>query len=414
MNEPIIQVKNLSKCYSISHQLPYQTLRDTVVELVKKPFRLLRGKTKKENLWALKDINFEVQKGEAIGLIGANGSGKSTLLKILSQITAPTTGEIKIRGQVASLLEIGTGFHPELTGRENIFLNGAILGMSKKEIISKFNDIVKFSGVEKFLDTPVKRYSSGMHVRLAFSVAAHMDPDILIVDEVLAVGDADFQKKCLGKMDEVTKEAGRTIIFVSHNMEAIKKLCTKCILLKEGNIVMFDITEKVIEKYLKKNIPSSNISLINRRDRSGKQGVKFTEINITNLQHSKEIKSGDGLRITLKYDSPFTEKIFGTRVAITIINEDLQPVLMFDSEICSETLNSNMDPQGEVICETGKVHLFPGRYFANIDFLIGGVTSDSLIMASEFHIKTNIQDYNYNMMSDKNVNNYLIKYSFKQ
>ncbi len=259
--EPIIEVKNLSKKYNITHQQGgYIALRDILTDIGKHPFRFLKNKTKKiigketkEEFWALKDINFEVQKGEAIGIIGANGAGKSTLLKILSKITPPTTGEIKYRGRMSSLLEVGTGFHPELTGRENIFLNGAILGMAKKEIIEKFDAIVEFAGIEKFLDTPVKRYSSGMYVRLAFSVAAHMEPDILVVDEVLAVGDAEFQKKCLGKMDEVTKQAGRTILFVSHNMSAIQNLCKRCILLEDGKIKMIGETKEVTEYYLEKN-----------------------------------------------------------------------------------------------------------------------------------------------------------------
>ncbi|MCG2694740.1 ABC transporter ATP-binding protein, partial [Candidatus Parcubacteria bacterium] len=226
MMEPIIEIKNISKKYNITHQQGgYVALRDILTDIAKHPFKFLKSKTKKiigketkEEFWALKDINFTVEKGEAVGIIGANGAGKSTLLKILSKITPPTTGQIEYKGKMSSLLEVGTGFHPELTGRENIFLNGAILGMSKKEIVEKFDAIVEFAGIGKFLDTPVKRYSSGMYVRLAFSVAAHMEPDILVVDEVLAVGDAEFQKKCLGKMDEVTKQAGRTILFVSHNM----------------------------------------------------------------------------------------------------------------------------------------------------------------------------------------------------
>ncbi|MBU4347622.1 ATP-binding cassette domain-containing protein [Patescibacteria group bacterium] len=254
----MIEVKNISKKYNITHQQGgYVALRDVLTNIAKSPFAFLKhkakqavGKAGKEEFWALKDINFTVEKGEAVGIIGANGAGKSTLLKILTGITPPTTGEIRMQGSVASLLEVGTGFHPELTGRENIFLNGAILGMAKKEINDKFNDIVKFSGVEKFIDTPVKRYSSGMYVRLAFSVAAHMEPDILLVDEVLAVGDAEFQKKCLGKMDEVTKQAGRTILFVSHNMGAIQKLCKKCILLDKGKIISAGQTQNVINDYL--------------------------------------------------------------------------------------------------------------------------------------------------------------------
>ena len=256
--KPAIEIKNISKKYQISHRgRGYVALRDVLMEIAKKPFTFLKkkardvlGKTVKEEFWALRDVSFTVNQGEAIGIIGSNGAGKSTLLKILSQITPPTEGEIKIHGRVASLLEVGTGFHPELTGRENIFLNAAILGMTRKEVIKKFDDIVAFAGVEQFIDTPVKRYSSGMYVRLAFAVAAHIEPDIFLVDEVLAVGDAEFQKKCLGKMEEVTGKAGRTILFVSHNMSAVQKLCSKSVLLRHGKVVMMGETSKVITEYL--------------------------------------------------------------------------------------------------------------------------------------------------------------------
>jgi len=257
MQQPIIEVKNLSKCYTISHRLSYNTFRDTLTELAKRPFRLLTERQKeKEEFWALKNINLSIAAGEKIGIIGRNGAGKSTLLKILSQITPPTTGEIRLRGRVASLLEVGTGFHPELTGRENIYLNGTILGMKRREIKKKFDEIVAFAEIEKFLDTPVKRYSSGMYVRLAFAVAAHLEPEILLVDEVLAVGDAQFQKKCLGKMEEIGKN-GKTILFVSHNMGAIESLCTSCLILEHGNLLIkSNDVRKVVQQYLNSQINS--------------------------------------------------------------------------------------------------------------------------------------------------------------
>ena len=239
----IIQVKDLSKSYTISHEgsEKYTTLRDVMTKRARKLFSFpkslsINSNVTKEEFWALKDVSFDIQKGERVGIIGRNGAGKSTLLKILSRIVEPTTGSIKIKGRVASLLEVGTGFHPELSGRENIFLNGAILGMSRAEIRKHFDAIVDFAEIEKFLDTPVKRYSSGMYVRLAFAVAAHLEPEILIIDEVLAVGDAQFQKKCLGKMEDVSKNEGRTVLFVSHNMAALKSLCTKGIVLANGQL----------------------------------------------------------------------------------------------------------------------------------------------------------------------------------
>lgn len=262
MKRAIIKVDNLSKAYQIGQIGTGTISRDlerfwlTKIMGKEDPFlkigetndRSVRGES--DIVWSLKDINFEIGQGEAVGIIGKNGAGKSTLLKILSRVTGPTTGEIKIKGRVASLLEVGTGFHPELSGKENIYLNGAILGMRKKEITKKLDEIIEFSGVERYIDTPVKRYSSGMYVRLAFAVAAHLESEILIVDEVLAVGDADFQKKCLGKMGEISKGQGRTVLFVSHNMAAISSLCPNSILLHNGKIVTIDSTPKIIDLYV--------------------------------------------------------------------------------------------------------------------------------------------------------------------
>lgn len=251
--QPILEIENISKRFRIAHELqPYLNIRDRVAQL----FSRTRS-TSTEEFWALKDISFNVEPGESIGIIGKNGAGKSTLLKILSKITPPSGGRIISRGRIASLLEVGTGFHPELTGRENIFLNGSILGMARNEIQAKFDEIVDFSGVEKFLDTPLKHYSSGMQLRLAFAVAAFLEPEILIIDEVLAVGDAEFQKKCMGKMDEVSK-SGRTILFVSHNMGAVSNLCTKAVLLRKGQIAMIDSSAKVVEQYLHDSVQMSD------------------------------------------------------------------------------------------------------------------------------------------------------------
>lgn len=273
--QPIIKVENLGKSYIIGHQRErYVALRDVLTnkarQVVSKTKNLLSGGqliagNELEEFWALKDINFEVNQGDRVGIIGRNGAGKSTLLKVLSRITEPTTGRIRLKGRVASLLEVGTGFHPELSGRENIYLNGAILGMKQAEVRKKFDEIVDFAGVEKFLDTPVKRYSSGMYVRLAFAVAAHLEPEILIIDEVLAVGDAEFQKKCLGKMEDVSKNEGRTVLFVSHNMGAIASLCNRGILLTHGEIVKHENSvTALIQFYLNESINIQNINLWER------------------------------------------------------------------------------------------------------------------------------------------------------
>jgi lipopolysaccharide transport system ATP-binding protein len=263
MSQPIIRAENLGKKYILSHQqnnsdrYRYKALRDVIFDgtksivkkLIKSSSTSEIGSTQEE-FWALKNISFEIRQGEAVGIIGHNGAGKSTLLKVLSRITEPTEGQIALKGRVASLLEVGTGFHPELTGRENIYLNGAVLGMSKVEIKRKFDEIVAFAEVEKFLDTPVKRYSSGMYVRLAFAVAAHLEPEILVVDEVLAVGDSAFQKKCLGKMEDVATKEGRTVLFVSHSMQAIAQLTQRCILLSRGQVQFDGKTDQAVRLYL--------------------------------------------------------------------------------------------------------------------------------------------------------------------
>ncbi|OAI42552.1 hypothetical protein AYO41_04045 [Verrucomicrobia bacterium SCGC AG-212-E04] len=264
MSNPVIRVENLSKCYTIGTRredgAQYDTFREALVRKIKQPFRrlpfsgtrpsTLDARLPSSDFWALNDVSFEIQRGEVVGIIGRNGAGKSTLLKILSRITEPTSGRVSVQGRLASLLEVGTGFHPELTGRENIFLNGVILGMTRAEVKKRFDEIVAFAETEKFLDTQVKHYSSGMYVRLAFAVAAHLDPEILVVDEVLAVGDVAFQKKCLGKMSEVSRTEGRTILFVSHNLNAVRLLCQRGALLENGSLVEVGTVNRVLDRYL--------------------------------------------------------------------------------------------------------------------------------------------------------------------
>lgn len=269
-----IRVTNLSKRYTIGQQTS-GNLREVLSN------RLRKGpKTNTTEFWALKDVSFEIKQGEVVGIIGKNGAGKSTLLKILSQITRPTQGRIELTGRVASLLEVGTGFHPELTGRENIYLNGTILGMTRKEVKDKFDEIVAFSGVEQFIDTPVKHYSSGMYVRLAFAVAAHLEPEILIIDEVLAVGDAEFQKKCLGKMKEVAGK-GRTVLFVSHNMEAVKSLCERAIFMEHGKILLDGNPVSVIEGYLQKQSTTELQQVFTYEQAPGNEAVKLKSVRLT-------------------------------------------------------------------------------------------------------------------------------------
>ena len=285
---PIISVKSLSKSYRIGHcNAPYdQGLRHVLTRFIKHPFQ---GSINTELVWALKDVSFDVQEGEVIGIIGRNGAGKSTLLKILSRITMPTSGEARLRGRVASLLEVGTGFHPELTGRENIFLNGSILGMTRAEVKSKFDEIVAFSEIERFLDTPVKHYSSGMYVRLAFAVAAHLDPEILLVDEVLAVGDIAFQKKCLGKMRDVASQ-GRTVILVSHHMGSISRLASRCILLDRGLLEQEGPPPSVIARYLNVNTsPCGRAIWADDENTCGDLDVRLLAVSL--LQDGEEIQS---------------------------------------------------------------------------------------------------------------------------
>lgn len=309
--KPIIQIKNLGKRYDITHQRgSYIALRDVIANVFRNPFSFLKSKAKrvvglekKEAFWALRGISFDVMPGEVIGIIGKNGAGKSTLLKILTGITPPTEGEALMHGRVSSLLEVGTGFHPELTGRENIFLNGAILGMTRKEIARKFDEIVAFSGVEKFLDTPVKHYSSGMQVRLAFSVAAHIEPDILIVDEVLAVGDAEFQKKSMGKMEEVTRKHGRTILFVSHNLAAVASLCHTTIVLENGAIAFRGPTHEAIEFYQRKLSVASGNSPVELTLDNNALRVNTFMLNGRPSNEGPLVTSGTPLTITARVES---------------------------------------------------------------------------------------------------------------
>jgi lipopolysaccharide transport system ATP-binding protein len=372
MNKPIIEVHDLSKKYRYGQNVqPYYTLRDTITGIFKSPKELLPkavgGNLEKNEFWALKDVSFEAKEGEVLGIIGPNGSGKSTLLKILSQITPPTEGKAILRGRVGSLLEVGTGFHQELTGRENIYLNGAILGMSRREISKKFDEIVEFSGVEKFLDTPVKRYSSGMVVRLGFAVAAHLEPEILLIDEVLAVGDAEFQKKCLKKMDDIAK-GGRTIIYVSHNLVSIKALCNKGIFLEFGKVIEFSSINKTIEKY--------------RKNYFSIEGYQYKSVNII----SREVKI---TKVELKgngTDSIYSNKEFELRVYFSI-NKPIHAILtlaVFDTENNFYILSSERDNMKEE--KRSLTSYKKGKYSARIILPINSlIPGDYQLVASIEH-----------------------------
>ncbi|MEO5911170.1 MAG: ABC transporter ATP-binding protein [Pelobium sp.] len=346
----VIKVENLSKAYQLG-----QFSTGTIAQDLNRWWALTRGKEDpflmigesndrsikgtSDIVWSLKDINFSINQGDTVGIIGKNGAGKSTLLKLLSQVSGPTTGSIKVKGRIASLLEVGTGFHPELTGRENIFLNGAILGMRKKEILRKFEEIVDFSGVERYIDTPVKRYSSGMYVRLAFAVAAHLESEILIVDEVLAVGDAEFQKKCLGKMNDISSSDGRTILFVSHNLAAIENLCKSSILLENGQIVKTGLTKSVIDQYLfnKKSL-NAGIGLSHRTDRKGNGKVQFKKIEFTDAKGSliNQLRSGEDYNLILTLEMLENINLNDLIVAIGIDNNKATRITLLSNEITNQ------------------------------------------------------------------------------
>ena len=373
----VIKVENLYKQYrlgqvttgSIAHDLNrwWQTVRGK-----EDPYEKITGLNNREDsgsndyVWALQDINFSVKQGEVLGIIGRNGAGKSTLLKILSKVTSPTKGNIKIKGRIASLLEVGTGFHPELTGRENIFLNGAILGMTKSEIRSKFDEIVAFSGVEKYIDTPVKRYSSGMYVRLAFAVAAHLEPEILIVDEVLAVGDAEFQKKCLGKMKDVSGE-GRTVLFVSHNMGAIEDLCSKAMYMEKGNVLTIDTTSATVTTYLNSYFNRANNSMIFENvKRDGNGIIRFKSWGILNTKNQEiaRVTSGQDFKILLNFNVNNPRAIDTLHFSVTISDDRDNTISHLSNSVSNGIefkIDSNLE-NGVAICNVKNIPLQPGLY----------------------------------------------------
>jgi lipopolysaccharide transport system ATP-binding protein len=377
MGHTVIELENVSKYYRLG-TVGGATLSDDMrawwAKLRGKENPLLKigekdyGNQEGDYIWALRNINLKVEQGEILGIIGANGAGKSTLLKILSQVTGPTSGRVKIKGRIGSLLEVGTGFHPELTGRENVYLNGAILGMRRSEIDKKFDEIVDFSGVEKYIDTPVKRYSSGMRVRLGFAVAAHLDPEILVIDEVLAVGDAAFQKKCIGKMSDVAGE-GRTVLFVSHNMSSIKTLCRRVIEVNSGQISRDGLADQIVFKYL--------FDLSSENSEANKNTGKYIQMMIAQ-NHTEDrvdfVETGDPLKLRISYNTN-SEKLSDITITIGLYKSDGDRVATLSTQYTlPEKVIETLVGEGNVFCNIDSAPLVPGTYRLNVawDGYIGG------------------------------------------
>jgi lipopolysaccharide transport system ATP-binding protein len=397
MNDTVITVEGLSKRYEIGHQhAKDDDLRHVIEALARAPLAWVRSRREprrklKKEFWALRDVSFCVKQGETVGIIGRNGAGKSTLLKLLSRITEPTTGQIRYRGRIASLLEVGTGFHPELTGRENIFLNGAILGMCRAEIQRKFDEIVAFAEIEQFLDTPVKRYSSGMYVRLAFAVAAHLESEILIVDEVLAVGDMAFQKKCLGKMENVA-QVGRTVLFVSHNMSVIKSLCPRTILLAEGQVKGYGPTDQMVEQYHQATLPNNDgVNLAERRDRDGSGNVRVVSAEVRNTTDNERfLWPGASAVFLIGYRARDEKRI--SRMTVTIQVCDSYDVGIFACSTNAQNADLYGVPaQGRIRCKLASLPLIPGQYHVTIKLIDHRGWADYITRAATFEVIEGVQ-----------------------
>ena len=391
MNDQVIRVQELGKEYQIGLQeRGYTTFREAIANAASAPlrrFRSLSGRGDAEaKFWALKNVSFDIHRGEIVGVIGRNGAGKSTLLKILSQITEPTTGEVRMAGRVGSLLEVGTGFHPELTGRENIYLNGAILGMSRREVARKFDEIVAFSEVERFLDTPVKRYSSGMHTRLAFSVAAHLEPEIMIIDEVLAVGDSSFQQKCLGKMENVAR-SGRTVLFVSHNMAAIEGLCGRCVVLEGGELAFDGATNSAIQSYYSKtsNGPNPTYKVATDYKTLTTAHVRSARAECSDGSIAQVISTGSSLTFCVECES--TEPIHDVSLGIGVENKRGVRIFTLHTKCAAGGVPSTLYGRRRYTCQLGNVSLVPGVYTVKIALASGDTTLDFVERAFCFTIQ---------------------------
>jgi lipopolysaccharide transport system ATP-binding protein len=401
MSEPVIRIENLGKRYVIGQQRSQEDgLRHVIEDAVRAPLKWLKGgrgekKPQPEEFWAIKDISFEVHKGDVVGIIGRNGAGKSTLLKILSRITEPTHGRVQIDGRVASLLEVGTGFHVELTGRENIFLNGAILGMNKAEIKRKFDEIVDFSGIEKFIDTPVKRFSSGMQVRLAFAVAAHLEPEILIVDEVLAVGDATFQKKCIGKMQNVSS-GGRTVLFVSHNMAALASLCHRAVWLDNGRMVGEGRSRDLITAYLNRHggeTADARIPLA-KKPRIGSGTARFTALELKRVSPAKgsngAFHPGDTISVTVEITS--YSNVNDLNVGVTFYDAGAYRLVDVNTALKGEFLTLEAGKKAAVSFVLHDLRLKPGRYGVELWLGRGGLEHVDFVRdADNFEVQADME-----------------------
>ena len=397
MNDPVILVEDLTKIYHIgAREDSFRTFRDVVSSALSAPARSIKKwidhsvdhNSSDDHIYALKNVSFEVKKGEVVGVIGRNGAGKSTLLKILSRITEPSSGYAQIRGRVGSLLEVGTGFHPELTGRENIYLNGAILGMRKAEIQTKFDEIVAFSELDKFLDTPVKHYSSGMYVRLAFAVAAHLEPEVLLIDEVLAVGDLAFQKKCQGKMGDVAQH-GRTILFVSHNIVSIQNLCPSAILLDDGQMICQSDTTKVLQNYLSRISEEPQKFLNTRQDRKGDGSLRWKEVSFERGDGKKTstFLSGESFVANLYYEGNVISPSQSVIVGITIKDRFDQILFNCSNQVSGQTL-SGWSEAGYVSCRIPRLPLTSGTYNINLFISINGLVADWIQNAATFNVQS--------------------------
>ena len=416
-----IQINGISKAYRLGvEQVKHDTFSSAFIAFFKKPLQNFKNLKRLSNFneiesndiyWALKDITFNVKKGEVLGIIGKNGAGKSTLLKILSKITYPTEGRIITNGKVASLLEVGTGFNPELTGRENIFLNGTILGMRKKEIDSKFNEIVEFSGIPKFIDTPVKRYSSGMKVRLAFAVAAFLEPDILIIDEVLAVGDAEFQKKCLGKMKDISGNNGRTVLFVSHDLAAVKSLCSRVVLLSQGKLILDSTPENAINSYLTLGTQNFDKGIVDVSKSKGDKRfiVQKITLNNDNLEPIQIAYTGQNIKLALSYK---VKEIGPDPIVLIRIKDNIERVLFLclSRNSYSGTMKLNSEG-GTILCKIPKLPLLPGIYKLDLMLKYGNEITFDLENAFEIQVEKG-DFFNTGKLNNDLVNGIIVYHSW--